>query len=84
MELSRGKLVIFRQYRLTLVKRFPLSPFGLRLPYGALQRTIRQEVRPLESLPHARAQLKALSSRTWSANLATVLSNAFLLILLIR
>jgi hypothetical protein len=49
MELSRGKLVIFRQHRLTLLKRFALSPTMPPLILGALQPTARQEVRPLES-----------------------------------
>jgi hypothetical protein len=32
MELSRGKLVIFRQYLLTLVKRFLFNPAVPRQP----------------------------------------------------
>jgi hypothetical protein len=81
MELSRGKLVIFRQYRLTLEKTLPFEPCRAALAHGALQGTIRGEVGPLEPPPYTQAQPKTLSSRTWSANLATVLSNAFLLIL---
>ena len=55
MELSRGKLYIFRQYRLTLGQKPHIEPCSAALAYGALQGAIGQEVRPLESSPHSGA-----------------------------
>jgi hypothetical protein len=54
--------MIFRQYRLTLEKTLSFEPCRAAPAHGALQATIRQEVRPLEPPPYTQAQPKTLSS----------------------